>query len=180
MAPERKHDYDGDDFFDTIYDYASQAMTDREIAEELGLDEQTFNCMKNGNYIAWNTDENAARSERILKVLTRARNKINIAVRGTYLKAALGSIKPKSRTVVTRHMVVDGKETDEVLVQTSETESEMAPNIQALSTWMYHHDPKWRSVQRGTDEDESLIPQNIQRGIDIKEWIKKEMEDAGD
>ena len=31
------------------------------------LDEQTFNCMKNGNYIGWSEDENKRHSEKLVK-----------------------------------------------------------------------------------------------------------------
>lgn len=32
-----------------------------------GPDEQTFNCMKNGNYHRWSEEENKRRSEKLVK-----------------------------------------------------------------------------------------------------------------
>lgn len=52
------------------------------------LDEQTFNCMKNGNYIGWSEEENKRHSEKLVKVLARGRRKITSIVRGAYQKVA--------------------------------------------------------------------------------------------
>ena len=65
--------------------------------------------------------------------------------------------------------------TDKSVVQEGETE--LAPNMQALTTWMYHHDPEWRKVERKLDEDASDIPADINHGIDIGKWIEKEVSD---
>lgn len=61
-------------------------------------------------------------------------------------------------------------------MQISESEFESPPNIQALSTWLYHHDPEWRKVQRGMDVDTADVPQDVDHGIDIDAWIRKETE----
>lgn len=182
MARPRKFDYDSDEFYDEILALAIQGMTDAEIADALqdrfgeSLDPETFSCMKNGNYISWNDEENARRSERLLKVLARGRRKTTSAVRGAYLKAALGGKKVKSKTVVKRRLKVDGVYTDDEEIQTSETETELPYNVQALATWLYHHDPEWRKVQRKQDTDASDVPTDIKKGVDIDAWIKREVE----
>ena len=67
MARSPKFDYDSEDFYDEILALAMQGLTDAEIADALqdkfgeALDEQTFNCMKNGNYIGWSEEENKRR-----------------------------------------------------------------------------------------------------------------------
>lgn len=161
MARPPKFDYDSDDFYDEILALAMQGLTDAEIADALGdrfgqsLDPETFNCMKNGNYINWSDEENERRSARLIKVLARGRRKTTSLVRGAYLKGALGGKKVKSKTVVTRKLRVDGIYTDDLEIQTSETETEMPYNMQALATWLYHHDPEWRKRSMKKDVEEA-------------------------
>ena len=182
MARPPKFDYDSDDFYDEILALAMQGLNDAEIADALGdrfgqsLDPETFNCMKNGNYINWSDEENERRSARLIKVLARGRRKTTSLVRGAYLKGALGGKKVKSKTVVTRKLRVDGVYTDDVEIQTSETETEMPYNMQALATWVYHHDPERRKEQRKQDTEASESPTDVKKGVDIEAWIKKEVE----
>ena len=129
--------------------------------------------MKNGNYAGWNESENKRRSERLCEVLARARELINAEVRGAYLKGALGGKKIKSKTVVKRKLRIDGRYTDNEEIQISETESELPPNIQALSTWLYHHDPEWRKIQRGEEPEDEITANG---GISIDKWIKDNTE----
>ena len=178
----RKFDYDSDDFYDEILALALQGLSDAEIADALqdkfgqSLDPETFSCMKNGNYINWSEEENQRRSDRLIKVLARGRRKTTSVVRGAYLKAALGGKKLKTRTVVTRRLKIDGAYTDDEEIQTSETETEMPYNVQALATWLYHHDPEWRKVQRKQDTEASEIPVDVKKGVSIDAWIKREVE----
>ena len=123
-----KFDYNGDAFYDEIEQLAKQGQKDSEIAYALGLkfgvdlNPQVFNRMKNGKYENWNEDENAERGERITQSLVRGREFINAIVRGRFLKCALGGVKVKGKTTTKRHMVVDGVMTDDIVVETRETE----------------------------------------------------------
>ena len=47
--------------------------------------------------------------------------------------------------------------------------------MQALATWLYHHDSEWRKTERRQDEDASDVPTNVDKGVDIDSWIKKEV-----
>ena len=178
-----KFDYNGDAFYDEIEQLAKQGQKDSEIAYALGLkfgvdlNPQVFNRMKNGKYENWNEDENAERGERITQSLVRGREFINAIVRGRYLKCALGGVKVKGKTTTKRHMVVDGVMTDDIVVETRETEQETPPNIQALSTWLFHYDMTWREIQRGKkDEEEKGIPFDPKKGISVNKWIEREIE----
>jgi hypothetical protein len=99
-------------------------------------------------------------------------------VRGRYLKAALGGLKTKNVSKIKQPTYDErtGEYLGERVVQINETEFEAAPNIQALSTWLYHHDSEWRKIQRGLDTEVSDIPTDIDSGVDIDAWIKKETE----
>lgn len=184
-----KHDYNSKEFYEDIYAFAFQGMTDAEIAYSLDLHPDVFGSMKNGNYAQWTKAENKKRSIQINRVLARARAKINTLVRSAYLKGALGGKKVKCviKRFVQGRCSCDGKDdkcsdcggtgwiqlTDKAVAQ--ETESELPPNMQALSTWLYHHDGDWRKVERKLDEDASDVPTDIEKGIDVDSWIKDQV-----
>ena len=82
------------------------------------------------------------------------------------LSVSLGGIKTKS-TVVRKLKDQEGNLTGEEELQVSE--SELAPNLQAMSVWLYHHDEEWRKVERKQDE-EADIPKDIEHGVSIDSW----------
>ena len=92
-------------------------------------------------------------------------------MRAKFLAMALGGIKTKS-TVVRKLKDQNGNLTGEEELQVSE--SELAPNLQAMSVWLYHHDEEWRKVERRQDEDAD-IPQDIDHGVSIDSWIKDKL-----
>ena len=153
-----KFDYKSEEFLSKVETYAKKGFTDKEIAFALGLAPQTFSQKKN---------EHSELSE----VLARGRATITAAVRAKFLAMALGGIKTKS-TVVRKLKDQDGKLTGEEELQVSE--SELAPNLQAMSVWLYHHDEEWRKVERRMEE-EADIPKDIDHGISIDSWIKDKL-----
>lgn len=177
-----KWDYDGDEFYEEIFQHAFQGMIDSEIAYALSepLNPNTFIKMKNGTYEGWNEEENARRGARISRMLERARLKTNSIVRGRYLKAALGGIKTKNVTTTRRRLKIQGQLTDDEEIQTTTAEYESAPNIQALATWLHHHDPEWRKYEGRVEADYADDPDAIpeaKKGIDIAAWIDMEVKD---
>lgn len=84
---------------------------------------------------------------------------------------SFGRYQDKS-TVVRKLKDQDGNLTGEEELQVSE--SELAPNLQAMSVWLYHHDDEWRKVERRQDEDAD-IPKDIDHGISIDSWIKDKL-----
>lgn len=179
--PTTQRDYDADELYDEIFALAMQGSTDKEIAfnlqDKLGysIEPSAFSKMIDGKYEYWSEEENERRGKRLRQVLARARSKINAIVRGRYLKVALGGIKVRHKSKVIRHLRIDGVITEDEEVQVTETEQELAPNAQALSTWLYHHDPEWRKVQRGEDTDDGSVVRAT-KGIDVESWIDKEMQ----
>lgn len=174
MARPPKYDYDSDDFYDEVLALSMKGYTDAEIAdrieEELGfsLSPEVFSCMKNGKYEAWTEEENQRRGERLSKVLARGRRMANAEVRGAYLSSAIGG--KKIRNVVRTYAEVrcscggknmdcekcfgTGKIVSKIKAIIQETENELPPNPQALSTWLFHHDKEWRkSVIEGKKLD---------------------------
>jgi hypothetical protein len=177
-----KHDYEMKDFYLAIEALATRGYYDGEIADELNLHIDVFNKMKNGKYAGWTEKENEERGARIRETLLRARRKTNSLVRSTYLKIALGA---KKLVNTTRRYVEDRCEcggqdpmcpycggTGKIVTQKAiiqETEAEMPPNLQALATWLHHHDPEWVKTEGGVTEAQNV--QETKKGIDIVEWI---------
>ena len=104
---------------------------------------ETFSRMKNGKYDGWTEQENALRSMLICQVLERARSKLCLVYKGVYDKLALGKWKTKSKTTTTSSKVnKEGERYEETV--TTETEQDLAPNLQALTMWRCHHDKEFR------------------------------------
>lgn len=153
-----KFDYTSDDFLSLVESYAKKGFTDKEIALAIGLCPQTF-CEKKNEYPELN------------EVLSRARCTINSLVRAKFLAMALGGVKTKN-TTIRKLRDKDGNLTGEEEVQT--VEGELAPNLSAQMTWLYHYDEDWRKVERKQDEDAD-IPTDINHGISIDSWIKDKL-----
>lgn len=161
-----KFDYEADEFYEEILALALQGLTDAEISYSLSekfgqtLNPDVFGAMKNGYYQGWNEADNKRRSERIQRVLARGRHKTVSILRGRYIKAALGGIKTKSKSVVTRKVVMEDKETEAEVIQTTETEMELPPNVQALANLLYHYDTDWREVQQSAPSKEDVADED--------------------
>ena len=118
-----KHDYESDEFLKRIEDYARQGYADKEIAYEIDLNPNYFSDLKRDN-------------DCISEALARGRAKINNIVRKRLLAVGLGGIKTKR---ISKRKSESGD--DEVLY---EEETELPPNANVLSTWLFNHDDEWR------------------------------------
>lgn len=127
------------------------------------LTPEVFSKMKNGNYEGWNEQENKLRSMLISQVLSRARVKLNLLYKGVYDKVAMGKWKTKTVTTVVRDGV--DKEGNRVKdTTTTTTEQELPPNMQALTTWRFHHDPEFKkTLQQMKKMDVSLEDKTIDK-----------------
>ena len=186
-----KHDYDSQQFYDLLYKYASVCQYDGDVASLLDMDEATFSRMKNGRYEKWTEEENERRSERIGQILQRARANSLLQAKNTLLRLGIGAIKLKSTSIkkAVAHCECRGEdpkcphcggtgyvEVEDAFVM-QESEQMLAPNMAALQLWLRHHDPNYRKVERGEDlAEESRI--DVQKGVNIMSWLKKEMEDT--
>lgn len=154
-----KFDYTSEDFLSTVETYAKKGFTDKEIAFALGMN-PTYFC------------EIKSSTSELSEVLARGRATVTATVRAKFLAMALGGIKTKSVTV-RKLKDKDGNLTGDEEVQS--IESELAPNLQAQSVWLYHYDEDWKKTERKQDEDASDIPTDIEKGIDIDSWIKDQV-----
>ncbi|MBR5043012.1 MAG: hypothetical protein IKX67_07200 [Bacteroidales bacterium] len=165
-APKLKFDYDSQEFYTAIEELANAGYSDASIAYGLadkfgkGLAPETFSRFKNEQD---DKGEPTERAKSINQALARGRSGILQAARSTYYQMALGQRKT---SIVRRNAVQkrcpccfendmspkdDCKRcggtgwyylTDKVI--TEESEMEIAPNMQALATFLYNNDPEWR------------------------------------
>ena len=104
---------------------------------------ESFSRMKNGKYEKWTEQENKLRSMLIGQVLLRARTRLSLVYKGVYDKMALGKWQTKTETTTTsERMGKDGEMYTETV--TTKSVQELAPNMQALTVWRFHHDPEFR------------------------------------
>lgn len=187
-----KFDYKSKEFLDTIENMASKGMTDKSIAWGLvatygkNLTPQYFNELKNEKDEEGNPTE---RGKLISEALARGREKINLLVRDTYLKTAIGGKKIK--TVVKRYVQqschCSGEDpecqqcgglgvvmsTDKAVMQ--ESDIELAPNVQAMATWLYNHDEEWRTIMdSGKKLDLTSKGGELNKGFKIEIIDKRE------
>lgn len=126
-----------------------------------GINPEVFSRMKNGIYDKWTEQENKLRSMLIGQALSQARVKLNLLYNGVYDKMAMGKWKTKTVTTVVRDgFDKEGNKVNDTTVTT--TEQELPPNMQALSTWRFNHDPEFRrTLQQMKKMDVSVEDKNI-------------------
>ena len=128
-----------------------------------GLAPEVFSRMKNGNYDKWTEQENKLRSMLIGQALSQARVKLNLLYKGVYDKVAMGKWKTKSTTKVEKNTInKEGIPYTETV--TTITEQELPPNMQALTTWRYNHDPEFKkTLQQMKKMDVSVEDKTIDK-----------------
>ena len=128
-----------------------------------GLAPEVFSRMKNGNYDKWTEQENKLRSMLIGQALSQARVKLNLLYKGVYDKLAMGKWKTKSTTKVEKNTInKEGSPYTETV--TTITEQELPPNMQALTTWRYNHDPEFKkTLQQMKKMDVSVEDKTIDK-----------------
>ena len=152
---QRIDDFEGDDF-DSLELEPTDGIPD-------SLNPEVFSRMKNGEYDKWDEQENKLRSMLIGQALSQARVKLSLLYKGVYDKLAMGKWKTKTVTTVVRDgFDKDGNKVNDTTVTT--TEQELPPNLQALSTWRFNHDPEFRkTLQQMKKMDVSVEDKTIDK-----------------
>lgn len=173
-----------EEVYEAICKLAIQGQLDEEIAYSLGdmfpdlkyLTAEEFEKIKKGTCRKIAEEERKKVSESVRLALDKGHKRTNALVRGRYLKTSLGGIKVHSKTVVTKHLVVDGQQTEDVNVETRETEQELGPNLSGLGVWLHHYDADWRRREVGDfDDEEDKAPTH---GVPIDKWLTDRMREA--
>jgi len=161
MANKNRWDYESEEFANAIENFAMKGLTDKEIAIEISINPTYFLELK-------------SKYDQISDALARGRAKINSAVRQKYLAVALGGLKRKSVTRKLPSMNESVKyiqEEDGMVVL--ETTEELAPNPQALATWLFNHDEEWRKkVIDGKKLDVTSGGEKLNGSININSWLQ--------
>lgn len=152
---ERIDNFEGDDF-DSLELESTEGIPD-------SLNPEVFSRMKNGEYDKWDEQENKLRSMLIGQALSQARVKLSLLYKGVYDKLAMGKWKTKTVTTVVRDGVdKEGNKVNDTTVTT--TEQELPPNMQALTTWRFNHDPEFRkTLQQMKKMDVSVEDKTIDK-----------------
>lgn len=147
--------FEGDDF-DSLELESTEGIPD-------SLNPEVFSRMKNGEYDKWDEQENKLRSMLIGQALSQARVKLSLLYKGVYDKLAMGKWKTKTVTTVVRDGVdKEGNKVNDTTVTT--TEQELPPNMQALTTWRFNHDPEFRkTLQQMKKMDVSVEDKTIDK-----------------
>ena len=128
-----------------------------------GLAPEVFSRMKNGNYDKWTEQENKLRSMLIGQALSQARVKLNLLYKGVYDKLAIGKWKTKTTTKVEKN-TINKEGTPYTETTTTITEQELPPNMQALTTWRFNHDPEFKkTLQQMKKMDVSVEDKTIDK-----------------
>ncbi len=152
---KRIDDFEGDDF-DSLELEPTDGIPD-------SLNPEVFSRMKNGEYDGWGEQENKLRSMLICQALSQARVKLSLLYKGVYDKVAMGKWKTKT-TTTTERRTVDKNGEPYTETTTTTTEQELPPNLQALSTWRFNHDPEFRkTLQQMKKMDVSVEDKTIDK-----------------
>ena len=163
----------GEEVRKIIEDRNNKIIDDAETPDDIVLEDtenipdslapEVFSRMKNGNYDKWTEQENKLRSMLIGQALSQARVKLNLLYKGVYDKLAMGKWKTKTTTKVEKNTInKEGIPYTETV--TTITEQELPPNMQALTTWRYNHDPEFKkTLQQMKKMDVSLEDKTIEK-----------------
>lgn len=168
MANKNRWDYESEEFANAIENFAMKGLTDREIAIEISVNATYFLELK-------------SKYDQISDALARGRAKINSVVRQKYLAVALGGLKRKSVTKKLASGMESPKFINEEGMVVLETTEELAPNPQALATWLFNHDEEWRKkVIDGKKLDVTTNGKELNGSINISSWLAANNEDEDD
>ena len=163
----------GEEVRKIIEDRNNKIIDDAEIPDDIVLEDtenipdslapEVFSRMKNGNYDKWTEQENKLRSMLIGQALSQARVKLNLLYKGVYDKLAIGKWKTKTTTKVEKN-TINKEGIPYTETTTTTTEQELPPNMQALTTWRFNHDPEFKkTLQQMKKMDVSLEDKTIDK-----------------
>lgn len=163
----------GEEVRKIIEDRNNKIIDDAETPDDIVLEDtenipdslapEVFSRMKNGNYDKWTEQENKLRSMLIGQALSQARVKLNLLYKGVYDKLAIGKWKTKTTTKVEKN-TINKEGIPYTETTTTTTEQELPPNMQALTTWRFNHDPEFKkTLQQMKKMDVSLEDKTIDK-----------------
>lgn len=163
----------GEEVRKIIEDRNNKIIDDAETPDDIVLEDtenipdslapEVFSRMKNGNYDKWTEQENKLRSMLIGQALSQARVKLNLLYKGVYDKLAIGKWKTKTTTKVEKN-TINKEGIPYTETTTTTTEQELPPNMQALTTWRFNHDPEFKkTLQQMKKMDVSVEDKTIDK-----------------
>lgn len=159
--------------------FAISVALSKQLGQEITYD--MLSQMHAGTYEAWSERERKIYTPLFRKSVEKGKSALRQAVRSALLQSAIGGRVVKTTSTRRRKLCVDGKYTEDEVIETVTNEQQLAPNLSAMLHWLNHNDPEWRkqNQNRAPEDVEEVspegVPENIEHGIDINKWIEEQI-----
>lgn len=159
-----KFDFDDEQNLIRIEGWARDGLDDKQIAANIGYSEAHFSVLK-------------GKLPKLSKALKNGRAPIDFAIESKIYRKAMGMKVLVQQAIKVKDVYFDeeGRRCEKERVEIVELEQEVPPDTTAGIFWLKNRKPEqWnRSAPRVDNDDD--IPSNIERGINIEEWIKHKL-----
>lgn len=143
---------------------ARDGLDDKQIAANIGYNETYFSELK-------------GKIPELSKALKNGRAPLELKVENTLYMKATGMKVKVQQAIKVKDVYFDGegRRCEKERVEIIELEQEVPPDTTAGIFWLKNRKPEqWNRPAPRIDNDDD-IPSNIERGINIEEWIKQKL-----
>lgn len=145
--------------------WARDGLDDKQIAANIGYNETYFSELK-------------GKLPELSKALKNGRAPLELKVENTLYKKATGMTIKVQQAIKVKDVYFDeeGRRCEKERVEIVELDQEVPPDTTAGIFWLKNRKPEqWNRPAPRVDNNDD-IPSNIERGINIEEWIKHKLE----
>lgn len=148
-----------------IESWARDGLDDKQIAANIGYNETYFSELK-------------GQIPELSEALKNGRAPIDFAIESKIYRKAMGMKVTVQQAVKIKDVYFDeeGRRCEKERVEVVELEQEVPPDTTAGIFWLKNRKPgQWnRPAPRSSEDDD--IPSNVERGINIEEWIRHKID----
>lgn len=148
-----------------IESWARDGLDDKQIAANIGYNETYFSELK-------------GKISELSEALKNGRAPIDFAIESKIYRKAMGMRVTVQQAVKVKKVYFDeeGHRCEEEHVEIVDLEQEVPPDTTAGIFWLKNRKPvQWNKPMPRIEEDND-VPKDINKGIDIDEWIKGKIE----
>lgn len=146
-----------------IEGWAKDGATDKQIASNVGYNETYFSELK-------------SRIPELSEALKKGRAPLDVIVENKLFQKAVGSKVKVQQAIKVKEVYYDdeGRRCENEHVEIVELEQEIPPETTAQIFWLKNRKPEqWNKPAPRIEDTE--VPKDIKKGIDIDSWIKKQI-----
>lgn len=150
-----------------IEGWARDGLDDKQIAANIGYNETYFYELK-------------AKIPELSEALARGRAPLEFAVESKVYRRAIGGTVKRQQAVKVKDVYFDeeGRRCERERVEVVDLEDELPSDMSAAFFWLRNRKPKVWNKPMPKEDDETSVPKNINKGIDIDKWIKGQIDDS--